>query len=82
VKSPGGAIPREFIPSVEDGVRRTAQAGTLAGYPVVDVLMVLEDGRFHERDSSTLAFELKGSAAFAKAQKAAEPVILEPVMVV
>lgn len=76
----GGAIPREFIPSVEDGVRRAARAGVLAGYPVVDVLVVLEDGSFHERDSSTLAFELAGSAAFAQAQKAAQPLMLEPVM--
>lgn len=76
----GGAIPREFIPSVEDGVRRAARAGVLAGYPVVDVLVVLEDGSFHERDSSTLAFELAGSAAFAQAQRAAASVMLEPVM--
>ena len=78
----GGAIPREFIPSVEDGVRRAARAGVLAGYPVVDVLVVLEDGSFHDRDSSTLAFELAGSAAFAQAQKAAGSVMLEPVMAV
>ena len=76
----GGAIPREFIPSVEDGVRRAARSGALAGYPVVDVLVVLEDGSFHERDSSTLAFELAGSAAFAQAQRAAGAVMLEPVM--
>jgi elongation factor G len=76
----GGAIPKEFIPSVEDGVRRAARAGVLAGYPVVDVLVVLEDGSFHERDSSTLAFELAGSAAFAQAQRAAGSVMLEPVM--
>lgn len=76
----GGAIPREFIPSVEDGVRRAARAGVLAGYPVVDVLVTLEDGSFHERDSSTLAFELAGSAAFAQAQRAAASVMLEPVM--
>jgi len=78
----GGAIPREFIPSVEDGVRRAARAGVLAGHPVVDVLVVLEDGSFHARDSSTLAFELAGSAAFAQAQRAAAPVLLEPVMAV
>jgi elongation factor G len=78
----GGAIPREFIPSVEDGVRRAARAGVLADYPVVDVLVVLEDGSFHERDSSTLAFELAGSAAFAQVQRAALPVMLEPVMAV
>lgn len=78
----GGAIPREFIPSVEDGVRRAARAGVLSGYPVVDVLVVLEDGSFHERDSSTLAFELAGSAAFMQALRAAAPVMLEPVMAV
>lgn len=76
----GGAIPREFIPSVEDGVRRAARSGVLAGYPVVDVLVILEDGSFHDRDSSTLAFELAGSAAFAQAQRAAGPLTLEPVM--
>lgn len=76
----GGAIPREFIPSVEDGVRRAARSGALAGYPVVDVLVTLEDGAFHERDSSTLAFEMAGSAAFVQAQKLAGSVILEPVM--
>jgi elongation factor G len=76
----GGAIPREFIPSVEEGVRRAARAGVLAGYSVVDVRVVLEDGSFHERDSSTLAFELAGGAAFAQAQQAAGPVLLEPIM--
>ncbi len=76
----GGAIPREFIPGVQDGVLRAARSGVLAGYPVVDVLVVLEDGSFHERDSSTLAFELAGSAAFAQAQRAALSVMLEPVM--
>ncbi len=78
----GGAIPREFIPSVEDGVRRAARAGVLAGHAVVDALVVLEDGSFHARDSSTLAFELAGSAAFAQLQRAAGPVLLEPVMAV
>ncbi|SDO80220.1 elongation factor G [Rhodoferax sp. OV413] len=76
----GGAIPKEFIPSVEQGVRRAALAGVLAGHPVVDVRVVLEDGSFHEKDSSTLAFEAAGMQAFTQAQRNAGPTVLEPVM--
>jgi len=78
----GGAIPREFIPAVEAGVRRAAKSGVLAGYPSVDFKAVLVDGSFHERDSSTLAFELAASAAFREAMGKARPTLLEPVMAV
>jgi len=76
----GGAVPREYIPSVEAGVRRAAQTGVAAGFPVVDFEAVLLDGRFHERDSSTLAFELAAVAAFRDAAVRAAPQVLEPVM--
>jgi len=78
----GGAIPREFIPAVEAGVRRAAQTGVVAGFPVVDVEAVLIDGRTHERDSSTLAFELAAAAAFREASARAQPEVLEPVMAI
>ncbi len=78
----GGAIPREFIPAVEAGVRRAAAAGVVAGYPVVDFVATLLDGSHHERDSSTLAFELAGAAAFREAAVQAGPAVLEPVMAV
>lgn len=78
----GGAIPREFIPAVEAGIRRAAQAGVLAGYPCVDFVATLLDGSHHERDSSTLAFELAAAAAFREAALKAGPVLLEPVMAV
>ena len=78
----GGAIPREFIPAVEAGVRRAAQTGGIGGFPVVDFEAVLLDGRFHERDSSTLAFELAAAAAFREASAKAQPQLLEPLMAV
>ncbi|HEY4067246.1 MAG TPA: elongation factor G [Burkholderiaceae bacterium] len=78
----GGAIPREYIPAVEAGVRRAAQTGVAAGFPVVDFEAVLVDGRFHEKDSSTLAFELAAVAAFREASLRAGPQVLEPVMAV
>jgi elongation factor G len=67
---------------VEQGVRRAALAGVLAGHPVVDLLVTLEDGSFHEKDSSTLAFEVAGAAAFTQALREAGPTLLEPVMAV
>ncbi|MDW8106297.1 MAG: elongation factor G [Armatimonadota bacterium] len=76
----GGAIPREFIPAVEAGVREAADAGVLAGYPVVDVKVRLVDGSFHEVDSSEMAFKIAGSIAFREAVMRAKPVILEPYM--
>jgi len=78
----GGAIPREYIPAVETGVRRAASSGVAAGFPLVDFEAVLLDGRFHERDSSTLAFELAAVAAFRDAAARAAPQVLEPVMAV
>lgn len=78
----GGAIPKEFVPAVEAGVRRAAQTGVLAGFPTVDFEAVLVDGAFHERDSSALAFELAAGAAFREAAAAAGPVLLEPLMAV
>jgi len=78
----GGAIPREFIPAVEGGVRRAAQHGVLGGFDTVDFKAVLVDGSHHERDSSTLAFELAAAAAFREAAAKARPVLLEPTMAV
>ena len=78
----GGAVPREYVPAVEVGVRRAAEAGVLAGYPVIDFEATLLDGAFHERDSSTLAFELAARAAFREAAARAQVQLLEPVMAV
>jgi len=78
----GGAIPREFIPSVEAGVRRAAQHGVLAGFACVDFTAALLDGSYHERDSSTIAFEWAAAAAFREAAAAAQVLLLEPVMAV
>jgi elongation factor G len=78
----GGAIPREFIPAVEAGVRRAAQAGVVAGYPCVDFVATLLDGSYHESDSSAMAFELAAAAAFRDAAAKAAPQVLEPVMAV
>ncbi|MES2098292.1 MAG: elongation factor G, partial [Pseudomonadota bacterium] len=80
--SVGGAIPREYVPAVEAGVRRAAEAGVVAGFPLVDLEATLLDGAFHERDSSTLAFELAAVAAFREAAARADAQVLEPVMAV
>jgi elongation factor G len=76
----GGAIPREFIPAVEKGVREALESGVLAGYPVVDVHVSLLDGSYHEVDSSEMAFKIAGSMAFKDAARRAAPVLLEPIM--
>ena len=76
----GGAIPKEFIPAVEAGVRGAMESGVLAGYNVVDCKVTLIDGSFHEVDSSELAFKIAGSMAFKEAMKKADPILLEPVM--
>lgn len=76
----GGIIPKEFIPSVEKGVREAMQSGVVAGYPVVDVRVKLFDGSYHEVDSSDIAFQIAGSIAFKEAMKKADPVLLEPIM--
>jgi elongation factor G len=78
----GGVIPREYIPAIEDGIIDACQNGTLAGYPVVDIKVTLTDGSFHEVDSSEIAFKMAGSIAFKDAMKKAQPVLLEPVMLV
>jgi len=78
----GGAIPRNFIPSVEKGIREAAQKGILAGYPVVDFEVALVDGSYHDVDSSDMAFQIAGSMAFKKAVEQARPVLLEPIMVI
>ncbi len=75
----GGAIPKEFIPAVEKGVREAAATGIL-GYPMVDVLIRLVDGSYHEVDSSERAFQIAGSMAFKEAAVKARPVLLEPIM--
>jgi elongation factor G len=76
----GGSIPRNFVPSVEDGVREAMETGPLAGYPLVDIKATLLDGKYHEVDSSELAFKIAGSIAFKEAADKAKPVLLEPVM--
>lgn len=81
-ESVGGAIPREFIPAIEAGIRRAAQVGVAAGFPTVDFEATVLDGGFHERDSSSLAFELAAVAAFRAAAAHATPLVLEPVMAV
>jgi elongation factor G len=78
----GGAIPREFIPAVEAGIRKASQAGPFAGHPLVDFEAVLVDGSAHVRDSSALAFELAAATALREAVLKARPAVLEPVMAV
>ncbi|SCK10281.1 elongation factor G [Vogesella sp. LIG4] len=78
----GGVIPREFIPSVDKGIRNSLNNGILAGYPVVDVTVRLTFGSYHDVDSSQIAFELAGSLAFKEAMRRAGPCILEPMMAV
>jgi elongation factor G len=76
----GGVIPREYIPAIDKGIKEAMTAGTLAGYPVVDVKVTVIDGSFHEVDSSEMAFKIAGSMAFKDSCKKANPVILEPIM--
>ena len=76
----GGAIPKEYIPAVDAGIRGAMEAGVLAAYPVVDVKVTLYDGSYHEVDSSEMAFKIAGSMAFKEAMAKADPVILEPIM--
>jgi len=79
-KITGGRIPREFIPAVEAGVREAAESGIIAGYPVVDVRVLLLDGSYHEVDSSEMAFKIAASLGFKEAVQRAQPVLLEPIM--
>ena len=79
-KVTGGRIPREYIPSVDDGCQEAMASGPLAGYPLTDVRVTLLDGAYHDVDSSELAFKIAGIAAFKEAAKLAGPVLLEPMM--
>jgi elongation factor G len=76
----GGAIPKEYIPAVEQGVREALSTGVVAGYPVVDIKVILVDGSYHEVDSSEMAFKIAGSIGFKEAMQKAAPVLQEPVM--
>src|SRR5699024_8245439 len=76
----GGRIPREYIPSVDQGVQEAMQFGVLAGYPMVGVKATLLDGAYHDVDSSEMAFKLAGSQVFKEGIKRAKPVLLEQVM--
>lgn len=76
----GGVIPQEFIPAVEKGVKEAADTGVIAGYPTIDLSVTLFDGSYHDVDSSEAAFKIAGSKAFQDAVRAANPVLLEPIM--
>jgi elongation factor G len=81
-KVTGGRIPREYIPSVDQGMQDAMQYGVLAGYPMVGVKASLLDGQYHEVDSSEMAFKIAGSIAFKEAARKASPALLEPLMAV
>jgi len=76
----GGAVPKEYIPAVEKGIRVQSSTGVLAGFPTVDFKFTLTDGKYHDVDSSALAFEIAAKACFREGMKKASPVILEPIM--
>jgi len=76
----GGSVPREYIPAVEKGIRVQAETGVLAGFPTVDFKYTLVDGKYHDVDSSALAFEIAAKACFRDGMKKASPIILEPIM--
>jgi len=78
----GGKVPREYIPAVDLGIQEAMESGILAGYPVVDVRVMLVDGSYHDVDSSEMAFKVAGSMAWKEAMKRAKPKLLEPVMAV
>jgi elongation factor G len=79
-KITGGRIPKEYIPAVDAGIQQSLDAGVLAGYPTVDMRATLVDGKYHDVDSSEMAFKLAGSMAFKEAARKAKPVLLEPIM--
>jgi len=81
-KVTGGRVPKEYIPSVDQGAQEAMQYGILAGYPLVDVKVTLTDGAYHEVDSSEMAFKIAGSMAFKEAARKASPALLEPMMAV
>ena len=76
----GGVIPSNYIPAVEKGIRQRMELGVLAGYPLVDIQIDLHDGKYHDVDSSDMAFQIAGSMAFATAVQQAQPCLLEPIM--
>lgn len=76
----GGSIPREYIPAVEKGVKEAIEAGTIAGYPLVDLKVSLHDGSFHEVDSSEMSFKMAAIEAMRTAQREADTFLLEPIM--
>ena len=76
----GGVIPSNYIPAVEKGIKQRMELGILAGYPLVDIQIDLHDGKYHDVDSSDMAFQIAGSMAFASAVKEANPCLLEPIM--
>ena len=76
----GGAIPKNYVPSVEKGIREAMQGGVIAGYPVVDVKVTLFDGSYHEVDSSDMAFKIAASMGFKKVFQEARPILLEPIV--
>ena len=78
----GGAVPREYVPAVDEGIQEAMNTGVLAGYPMVDIKVALIDGSFHEVDSSDMAFKIAGSLAFKNAAQKAHPVLLEPIVAV
>ena len=81
-KVKGGSIPTEFIPAIEKGVEESLANGVRAGYPIVDVRVTLTDGKYHDTDSSEIAFKIAGSLAFKEAARRAKPVLLEPIFAV
>jgi elongation factor G len=81
-KITGGRVPKEYIPAVDAGIQQSLDAGVLAGYPTVDVRATLVDGKYHEVDSSEMAFKIAGSMVFKDAARKANPVLLEPIMAV
>jgi elongation factor G len=81
-KVKGGSIPTEFIPAIEKGVEEALETGVRAGYPMVDVRVTLTDGKYHDTDSSEIAFKIAGSLALQEAAKRAKPTLLEPVFAV
>ncbi len=76
----GGAIPSEFIPAIEKGVKEKMEIGVMAGYPMVDMKVAVYDGTYHDVDSSDIAFKIAGSIGFEEAVKKAELILLEPIM--
>jgi elongation factor G len=76
----GGSIPRQYIPAVEKGIIETMHHGVIAGYPVIDLKVILYDGSYHDVDSSEMAFKIAGSMAFKKGFKECKPILLEPIM--